>query len=85
MCSAILFGAKAVLPTRADTAAEDAGTATDNITFSLLDMLPDIERMYRESFTLPFIKAEAKIYDPDIKEFYRELLDNTVLYDPEAQ
>ena len=79
-CSILLFGAKTILPMRADT--DNISAASDNLSMSLVDMLPDIERMYKESFTMPFVKAEDKIYDPEIKEFYRELLDNTVLYEP---
>ena len=81
LCSVLLFGAKTVLPIRADT--DNVTSVSDNIALSFVDMLPDIERMYKESFTLPFVKAEDKIYDPEIREFYRELLDNTVLYEPE--
>ncbi len=80
LCSILLFGAKTVLPIRADT---DNVTTSDNVALSFVNMLPDIERMYKESFTMPFIKAEDKIYDPEIRAFYRDLLDNTVLYSPE--
>jgi hypothetical protein len=47
--------------------------------------MPDIEKIYRESLTMPFIKAGSKIYDEDIAEFYNDLINNTVLYDPLAE
>ena len=79
VCGLLVLGAKAVLPTRADT---DNTTPSDNVTQSLVDLIPDIEKIYRESLTRPFIKAKSKIYDEDIAEFYQELLDNSVLYEP---
>lgn len=84
LCSVLLFGAKTVLPIRADVTSDNVTATSDDLATSLVEMLPDIERIYKESFTLPFVKAEDKIYDPEIREFYRELLDNTVLYEPET-
>jgi len=82
VCCLILFGVKMVMPVRADVAG-DTGAASDNATTNgLLNLLPDMQRIYRESLTMPFIKARSQIYDPDIAEFYQELLDKTVLYDP---
>lgn len=77
VCGLILFGAKTVIPTRAES--DNSTDASENFTQSLLDLLPDFEKIYRESLILPFEKAESKIYDEDIAEFYRELLDNTGL------
>lgn len=75
VCGLLILGAKSVLPTKAD---EDTGdNATANFTETLTNLLPDIEAIYRESLTMPFIKAESKIYDEDIAEFYSELLDKT--------
>jgi len=79
----LLFGAKTVLPIRAETDNLTAGSA--NLSQSLIDLLPDIEKIYRESLTAPFRKAESKIYDEDIAQFYQELLDNSVLYEPEGE
>jgi len=76
-CGLLLFGAKTVIPTRAET--DNTGESSDNLTQGLLDLLPDIEKIYRESLILPFEKAESKIYDEDIAEFYGELLDTTGL------
>jgi len=77
VCCLLLFGAKTVIPTRAET--DDLSGESENLTQSFLDLLPDIERIYRESLIMPFEKAESKIYDEDIAEFYGELLDNTGL------
>ena len=79
VCGLLLFGVRSILPTRAETG---DGGLSDNETFGLVDLLPDIEKIYRESLYTPFEKAESKIYDPDIAEFYRELLDNTGLRRP---
>lgn len=80
VCGLLLFGVKTVLPIRAET--DNLTTTSSNLSQSLIDLLPDIEQIYRESLTLPFRKAESKIYDEDIAEFYRELLDNTGLREP---
>ena len=76
VCGLLVLGAKAVLPTRADT---DNTTPSDNVTQSLVDLIPDIEKIYRESLIAPFEMAESKIYDEDIAEFYGALLDRTGL------
>jgi hypothetical protein len=73
----ILFGVKPVLPTQAETTA--SGGESENVTTSLTNLLPDFEKIYRDALTMPFIKAESKIYDPDIAEFYRELMEKTGL------
>lgn len=77
VCGLILFGVRTVIPTRAESG--NATETSGNFTQSILDLLPDFEKIYRESLILPFEKAESKIYDEDIAEFYRELLDNTGL------
>ncbi len=76
-CGLLLIGAKTVIPTLAET--DDLGDTAENVTQSFTDLLPDIEKIYRESLIMPFEKAESKIYDEDIAEFYRELLDSTGL------
>lgn len=76
-CCLLLFGAKTVIPTLAETSIPVE--ESDNVTQSFLDLLPDIEKIYRESLIMPFEKAESKIYDEDIAEFYGELLDKTGL------
>ena len=64
--------ASGIIPTQADS-------LTDNVTDNLTGLLPDIEAIYHESLNLPFEMAEKKIYDEDIAEFYRELMDRTGL------
>lgn len=75
--SLVLFGIQTVAPIFAQTGGLDG--QSDNQSQSLVGLLPDIEKIYYESLTLPFRKAEAKIYDDDIAEFYRDLMDRTVL------
>ncbi|MFC1942758.1 hypothetical protein ACFLWU_06050, partial [Chloroflexota bacterium] len=71
---------KTVIPIRAET--DNTSVVSDNLTQYFIDLLPDIEKIYRESLTMPFRKAESKIYDEDIAQFYRELLDNSVFSEP---
>jgi hypothetical protein len=77
ICGLAILGARTVLPIRAAT--DDSGEQSENTSGGLINFLPDIEKIYRESLTAPFQKAESKIYDEDIAEFYRELLDRTGL------
>jgi hypothetical protein len=77
VCGLILFGVRAVIPTRAET--DPPGGESENITLSLVKFIPDFEKIYRKSLIMPFEKAESKIYDKDIAEFYHELLDKTGL------
>lgn len=81
VCGLILFGVKSAIPIRAET--DNLSGSSENFTQSLAELLPDIERIYHESLTAPFKKAGSKIYDEDIAEFYQELLDNSVLYEPD--
>lgn len=76
VCGLLILGGKSVLPTQADEASDNA---TENVTMTLVNLIPNVEEIYEESLTLPFTKAESKIYDPDIAEFYSELLDRTGL------
>ena len=84
VCCLFMFSMRMVLPTRAET--DDPGALSDNESMGLADLVPDIERIYRESLILPFEKAESKIYDEDIAEYYSELLTKTGLRaeEPEA-
>jgi hypothetical protein len=77
VCSLVLFGVKMVLPVFAVTS--DPEVTSDNVSTSLLDLLPDFEKIYKQSLEMPFIKAESKIYDEDIAEYYRALMDKTGL------
>lgn len=78
-CSLVLFGLKTVGTIQAQSS--DLSEPSENLSQGLIDLLPDIEKIYKESLTLPFRKAESKIYDEDIAQFYRELLDRSGLGD----
>jgi hypothetical protein len=82
ICTLILYGAKTVMPTQAES--ENITQITENTTISFVELLPDIEKIYRDSLIMPFQKAESKIYDKDIAKFYGELLDTTGLRPQEA-
>ena len=77
VCGLFVIWVSGIIPTQADS-------LTDNTTDNLTGLLPDIEGIYRESLNLPFEMAESKIYDEDIGEFYRELMDRTGLGRVEA-
>ena len=79
VCGLVLFGVKSTLPIQAQTDSDNL--TSDNISF--VELLPEIERIYQDSLTTPFIKAEDKIYDDDIAQYYHELVESTVLYEPE--
>ncbi len=71
----LLFGVQSAMPTLAQT-------DTDNISsdnFSLADLIPDIEKIYREALITPLQKAEEKIYDEDIADYYRTLMERSAL------
>jgi hypothetical protein len=74
-CS-LFYVAKAVLPASADS--------SDNSTGGLAGLLPDFEEIYNQALTMPFKKAESKIYDPEIAEYYHELIQSTGLGGTEA-
>ncbi len=48
---------------------------SDNL--SLVDLLPDIEKIYREALIRPHQEAAKHIYDEDIAQFYNLLLQKT--------
>jgi hypothetical protein len=77
VCSLFLFSARMVIPTRAET--DNSGGVSENGSSGLSSLVPDIEKIYRQALLMPFEKAESKIYDEDIAEYYRELLTNTGL------
>jgi predicted PurR-regulated permease PerM len=77
VCSLVLFGLKTVGTIQAQSS--DLSEPSENLSQGLADLLPDIEKIYQESLTLPFQKAESKIYDEDIAQFYHELLDRSGL------
>jgi len=55
------------------------GTAADGGGLDLSKLLPDIGRIYREAMITPFQQAEAQIYDEEIADYYRRLMENTGL------
>ncbi|OGO31612.1 MAG: hypothetical protein A2Z29_03015 [Chloroflexi bacterium RBG_16_56_11] len=77
VCGLVFFGAGTILSAYAGT--DDSGELSDNATGGLTGLLPDIEQIYNQALTLPFKKAESKIYDEDIREFYHELINSTGL------
>ena len=50
---------------------------SDNL--SLADLLPDIEKIYREALIRPHQEAAKQIYDEEIAQFYALLLHKTGL------
>ena len=78
VCSLILFGIRTVQPIQAENT-DNLSESSDNLSQGLANLLPDFEKIYRKALTMPFEKAESKIYDPDIAQFYKELLDETGL------
>ncbi len=78
ICLLLLFGMQAALPIHAQT----DNVSSDN--FSLVELLPDIQKIYREALTTPLYKAQEEIYDDDIADFYQTLLERTALANPET-
>ena len=70
----LFFGARFIFPSYAES-----DDSSDNTTGGLAELLPDIEKIYNTALTMPFQKAESKIYDPEIAEFYHELINSTGL------
>jgi hypothetical protein len=83
VCALIIFGVKPILPTNAQTT-DSGGGSSDNGTSVLTKLMPDFEKIYRDALTEPFIRAESKITDPDIAEYYHGLMQKTGLTDPNA-
>ena len=80
VCSLIIIGFRTVIPTQAK--ALSAADPSNNSSSGLANLIPDIGKIYHESLTMPFIKAESKIYDKDILEYYQELMNKTGLTEP---
>ena len=72
VCSLFFFGARLIIPMRAISDSPEGLSENDSL--GLVDLIPDIERIYEQALLFPFEKAESKIYDEDIAEYYRELL-----------
>ena len=86
VCGLLLFGVQSIMPIRAQTEGEsdNLSAASENLSQSLIDLLPDIEKIYREALTSPFKEAGKKIYDEDLAQFYNNLLEESVLSEPEG-
>jgi hypothetical protein len=78
-CVAV-FCLKPVLPTFAETS--DPGAESSGNTQGIVDSISSLDKIYRDALTEPFIKAESKIYDEDIADYYHGLMEKTGLTDP---
>ena len=83
VCGLLLFGVQSAIPIRAQT--ENVSGVSENFSQSLVELLPDIEKIYREALTSPLHEAEKKIYDEDIAQFYHTLLERTSLDKPAGE
>jgi hypothetical protein len=80
VCSILFYTVNLVLPVKAMTSASDpSSNSTSENDTSLSRLLPDFEKIYQNALEMPFQKAESKIYDKDIAEYYRALMDKTGL------
>ncbi len=83
----VIFGVKPGMSVFADTAdptgenTTESAILSDNSTQSILNSIANFEKIYTDALTEPFIKAESKIYDPDIAEYYHGLMEKTGLTD----
>jgi hypothetical protein len=85
ICGLIIIGVKPVLPALAETTnsgATNSGTESENTTPSIVDQISGFDKIYRDALTEPFIKAESKISDPDIADYYHGLMEKTGLTNP---
>ena len=76
-CGLLLVGMQTVMPIRAQTG--NLSAASDNLSLSLIDLLPDLEKIYREALITPLQEAKKTIYDDDIAQFYQTLLERSAL------
>ena len=79
VCGLILFGMQWAMPTMAQT--DDTTSTSDNL--SLVELLPDIEKIYREALLTPLDEAGKGIYDEDVADYYRLLLERSGLDRPD--
>ena len=76
--SGLLFvGMQTAIPIRAQS--ETLSAESDNLSQSLVSLLPDIQKIYREALTFPLQEAEKEIYDEDVAQFYHRLLERSGL------
>ena len=84
VCGLILLGVQSVIPIRAQTddGSDNLSALSENLSQGLVDLLPDIEKIYQEALTAPLQEAKKKIYDDDVAEFYNLLLERSALDKP---
>ena len=78
VCTILYYSINFILPVRAMTEDATPDPSSDNGS-ALSKLLPDFKKIYTNALQMPFQKAEVKITDPDIAQFYRELMDETGL------
>ena len=78
-CGLLVVALTVSMPIRA----QNDSPESDN--FSLVDLLPDLEKIYREALLTPLHEAKGKIYDEDIANFYNTLLHSAALEKPEPE
>jgi hypothetical protein len=64
--------------TSTDADINDIASSVNN-NKGILNTIANFDKIYNDALTEPFIKAEGKIYDPDIAEYYRGLMGKTGL------
>lgn len=77
ICYLVVIGVKPVLPAMADVSGNS--TVSDNNSGFLTKLIPDFDKIYRDALAEPFIKAESKIQDPEIADYYHGLMNKTGL------
>jgi len=77
LCVLLLVGMQAVMPIWAQT--DNLSSSSDNLGLSLIELLPDFEKIYREALITPLQEARKKIYDDDVARFYQILLEKSDL------
>jgi len=75
VCGLLLLGLISAIPIQAQV--DGSENTTDN--FSLVELLPDLEKIYREALMSPLNDAKSKIYDEDVAQYYERLLERTDL------
>ena len=84
VCGLLFFGVQSALPLLAQTepGSDNLSALSANLSQSLINFLPDIEKIYRDAITTPLRETEKKIYDDDIADFYQALLKKSSLDNP---
>jgi hypothetical protein len=77
ICYMVVIGVKPVLPAMADETG--SGDVSENNTSFLSELMPDFDKIYKDALAEPFIKAESKIQDPEIADYYHGLMGKTGL------